>query len=306
MSTSLDSAEQKKIEISHDSDTISLAPLIYAFTDRWRWLLMGVTLGALVGYSLSFAISTRYVAGVLVTPSGSEQGGASLASLASRFGALGGLVGGSLGGGDTGKAALIATLTSRQFVDRFIARHQIDKIIFAHLWDLKTQSWISRWYGSIPTTQDSFEFFIRHVLTVDEDKRSGLITISMKWETPQASASWANAFAAEANQIARETAMSEANQSIEHLTREMAKVESVEVRKSMYSLMESQLNKRMLATVRPDYAYRIIDPAVAPDLDKFATPRRGLFTVIGSLVGIMTVFLYSWWSDRRRLQRTNP
>jgi uncharacterized protein involved in exopolysaccharide biosynthesis len=300
MSTDLNSPAREEQNRLDDRDAVSLAPLIRTLISSWRMLLIGGALAAAAGYLLSLSVSAKYVASVLAAPSAPEEGGTSLASLASRFGALGGLVGGSLGTVDSKRAALVASLTSRQFVDRFIAEHQIDKLIFARHWDAKAQLWKKNWLGRVPTPQDSFEYFIRHVLTVDEDKRTGLIRISMRWKSPQSCAMWANAYVKEANQDARDRAMQEANQSIEHLTREMARMETVEVRQSMASLMESQLDKRMVATVRPDYALRIIDPAVAPDLDKFVSPQRWLYSIAGGVLGVLVVLTYGWRRDQAR------
>jgi uncharacterized protein involved in exopolysaccharide biosynthesis len=40
-----------------------------------------------------------------------------------------------------------------------------------------------------------------------------------------------------------------------------------------------------MASVRKDYAFRVIDPAVAADSDQFVRPQRALLIVLGVLFG---------------------
>ena len=48
--------------------------------------------------------------------------------------------------------------------------------------------------------------------------------------------------------------------------------------------METQTKKIMLANVRDQYAFRIIDPAVIPE--KKIKPNRGLIIMVGFVAGL--------------------
>jgi LPS O-antigen subunit length determinant protein (WzzB/FepE family) len=72
----------------------------------------------------------------------------------------------------------------------------------------------------------------------------------------------------------------------------------------MYKLIESETKTLMLANGRKDYAFAVIDSAVAPEIR--TSPRRTLMvllgTVLGFFVGVMISLARDAWVRRR--QRT--
>ena len=62
----------------------------------------------------------------------------------------------------------------------------------------------------------------------------------------------------------------------------------------------------MLANGRPDYAFRIVDPAVPPEIR--AAPHRSLLLIAGFVVGVllggMLILAWDWvYRQRERLRR---
>jgi LPS O-antigen subunit length determinant protein (WzzB/FepE family) len=53
--------------------------------------------------------------------------------------------------------------------------------------------------------------------------------------------------------------------------------------KILYDLIESQQNKKMLASVKDEYAFKTIDPPIAPE--KKYSPNRPLILVLFTLLG---------------------
>jgi LPS O-antigen subunit length determinant protein (WzzB/FepE family) len=53
----------------------------------------------------------------------------------------------------------------------------------------------------------------------------------------------------------------------------------------IYSLLESQVQKIMLANVRDDYVFSVIDPATEPK--KPFKPRKQLIISLGLIIGLM-------------------
>jgi hypothetical protein len=66
---------------------------------------------------------------------------------------------------------------------------------------------------------------------------------------------------------------------------------AVELQKAIYYLIESQIQARTMARVKDDYAFRIISPAIAPDLDRSIRPNRLLIIVFGIIFGIVISLL---------------
>jgi LPS O-antigen subunit length determinant protein (WzzB/FepE family) len=52
-----------------------------------------------------------------------------------------------------------------------------------------------------------------------------------------------------------------------------------------YDLIESQTRVSMLADVRDEYVFQIVDPAMVPD--QRIAPRRSLIAVLGTMLGAM-------------------
>ena len=65
------------------------------------------------------------------------------------------------------------------------------------------------------------------------------------------------------------------------------------------SLIESQINKIMLANVRKDYAFQVIDPAMSPSADSQLRPNRPLIVAVGIVLGFFTGGLAAFFVGSR-------
>jgi uncharacterized protein involved in exopolysaccharide biosynthesis len=255
----------------------------------WRvWLVTGV-IGAALGVVLALVATPIYrsVAVAALDAQAADSLGSGL--LGGQLTGLAGLAGLSLGGSNR-RLEYIAVLSSRVLAERFIAENDLKVQFFADDWDAKAKRWTSK---KIPSDDDAYRYFTEVVLSVAEDRRTGLITVTIKWRDRVAAAQWANKFVQRANNLLRVRAMQEANSSLEFLDRELAKAATVEIRNAMYQLVEAQKKQQMLATVREDYIFHIIDPAVVADEDRFVAPKRKLIVAAcgfaGGILGIAIV-----------------
>jgi hypothetical protein len=92
---------------------------------------------------------------------------------------------------------------------------------------------------------------------------------------------------AAANEKIRQQTIREADLTLKFLDDEMGRAQVIELRQAISSLMGSQMKSKMLATVRPDYAFSVIDPAVAPPLNRYTKPNRPLLVAAGALAGLL-------------------
>jgi LPS O-antigen subunit length determinant protein (WzzB/FepE family) len=107
----------------------------------------------------------------------------------------------------------------------------------------------------------------------------------MEWYSPELAADWANRTVDMVNERLRTQAIDNANRSIQYLNNELSKATAVALQQAIYRLIEEQINDAMLSNVQRDYAFHIIDRAVAPDLK--SGPRRTAITIIGAFVGLL-------------------
>ena len=280
------------------SSSVSIGELLGGILRGWRiWLVTGV-LGCAAGVALALTMTPIYrsVAVAAIDAQAADSLGSGL--LGGQLTGLAGLAGLSLGGANR-RLEYIAVLDSRVLADRFIAENNLKFQFFAEDWDAKAKRWTSK---KIPSDDDAYRFFTDNALRVDEDRRTGLITVSMEWRDRVAAARWANQFVQRANDLLRVRAMQEANSSLEFLDRELAKASTVEIRSAMYQLVEAQKKQQMLATVRADYIFHIIDPAVVADEDRFVKPKRMLIAAAcgfaGGVLGVAIVL----YRNRRLFQ----
>ena len=262
-----------------------------------RWLILGSALlfTALLA-AVAFLTRPVYRATTVLVPASIEGGGAGgIGAMLGQFGGLASLAGVNLGGGANNDTEVsLAVLRSREFTEAFIRDRDLLPLIFEECWDAQAK----RWKGDEedwPTLAQGYKEFDREIRSVAFDRKTGLVTLQIDWRDPQVAADWANDLIARANAEMRRRAVAESRASIEYLEKELATTITVDTRNAISRLMEAQIKQRMLANVTVEYAFRVIDRALAPDLKDMIRPKRLLLVafgfVLGLLVGVIFVLL---------------
>jgi len=244
-----------------------------------RWLIVaitGVCAVAAIGYAL-FA-EQWYRAETVLMPAEKK----STEGLAGQLGGLGGLA--SLAGiklSTQESAEPIAVLKSRAFTRAFIEEHKLLPVLFADEWDAKAGRWKAA--GDHPDIRDGVRYFNEKVRHVQEDKRTGLVTVSVEWTDPKVAAAWANALIERLNERMRQRSLAEAQVNVTYLRRELATENVVPLQQSIGRVLEHELQKLMLARVTKEYAFRIVDPASPPKWRSW--PKRSQVVAGAVLLG---------------------
>jgi uncharacterized protein involved in exopolysaccharide biosynthesis len=211
-----------------------------------------------------------YRAEVTVVWTRSAQG----AGLSDLVRGLGGLAGAAVGAALEESGDLeqdLALIRSRAFTVTFVREHDLLPEMFPERWDEATQRWLLRrpWFSDIesslePTPYDIYDLFdARRTILADEDAR--LVTLRIEWTDGHTAAELANELVAAANQYARARVAKESALSIEYLNRQLSSSSVIEVREMLHGLFEEQTKRAMLAEVREDFVFSVIDPAIAPE-----------------------------------------
>jgi len=271
----------------------------------WRRRLLviaSVLVFAALAAAASFVMTPRWRAQVVIVPVKSDDMRGVLSSALGQLGGLASLAGlGASGGGN--KEENLQFLSSRGFLASFIEEEQLLPVLFAKKWDATQGRWIVDDPDDVPTIADGVRYMDTKVRSVQEERRTGIVTLSIVWKDPVVAARWANLMVERANRDLRARAVRDAEASKAYLNAELGKTDVVELRQSIYRLLENQIKTIMLASVRPDYAFRIIDPAVPPDLDEKIRPKRTVMTVLGALAGGVFALLVIGWQWRRERMR---
>jgi len=277
---------------------------ILAAAWRQKWLVAAcVAVFAGLAAAAAFTMTPMYRAQVVVIPVKADDGRAALSSMVGQLGGLASLAGVSLGGGGN-KDEYIRFLRSSDFTARFIEDEKLLPVLFAKRWDAERGQWNVEDPADVPTVADGVRLFDAGMRNVSEEKVSGIVTLTLVWSDRELVAQWANLLIERANRDLRKRAIAEAQASTDYLNAELAKTSVLELRQAIYRLLENQIKTVMLANVRDQYAFRVIDPASAPDPDDTVRPKRLAMILLGMVFGGgVALMIVLWGLRRQRLQR---
>lgn len=269
-----------------------------------RTILVTVAVAIIAGVVVSLILPPRYEARAMFMAAENPELRGNLGMLGGRLGDLADLAGLSGGTGANSEKAL-AVLTSRDFTYRFLREERVVQVLFPDDWDEKQQQWKphqTRWFDGLlgransadaaraedgqpgPSLWDAFRLFDR-MRAVTRDRRTGVITLSVSARDPVLAARWANRLVERVNEEMRSRATQEAERSMQYLTDQLQKTNAIELRDVLFRLSEVEQRKQMLAHVRRDFAFEVVDPAMAPKQRVF--PRRKLFVLAAAFVGLL-------------------
>lgn len=257
----------------------------------FRWLVIGAaTFCTLLAIILALVATPIYRAEVLVAASDDGSSGNPISSLISGVPNIAGLnVFGNRSGGKIAEG--IAILRSPQFTVEFIEENDLLHLLFPDKWDAEAGAWDVDQPGQAPSLLDGYAVFNEKIRRIREED-DGIVSVAVEWSDPQRAADWSNMLIQKLNLRMRQRAIDEANRTISFLEAEVQKTNVVEIQQAIYSMMENQLNTRTVASVREEYAFRVISPALPPDTDKFIKPQRAFMVVLGGIIGVaLGVFL---------------
>jgi uncharacterized protein involved in exopolysaccharide biosynthesis len=259
--------------------------LVEVWRAMWRdryLMAVIVFIAATIGVVSGLIAKPIYRAEVVMVSAGQARGEGG-GSLIGQLGGIGALLEGYVGGGKDQTAEALATLSSRSLTTDFIKRYDLKRQLFSDRWDTERQQW--HVLTEVPTDQEAYALFDKSVRSVRQDRRNGLVSLAIEWRDPVAAAQWANALVAQVNERRRIDAISEARKSIDHLRNQVAKTQSVEIQQAIFRLIEAQSKTIAVASAREDFAFKVIDPAVAPE--KRIHPNRTMMALIGLASGFI-------------------
>ena len=271
---------------------------------------------AVISVIVALSMTEIYRAEATLAPAGEEQASSSL----SQFGGAAALLGVSLpGGSDSQITNSLAKMRSRDFIIRFIHEHDVLIPLFAGEFDKEAQAStldsaiydqeMGAWLldAGAPTDLQAYRAFT-NIFSVSQDKNAGLITVAVEWHDPKMAQRWVNALVKSINQEVKQKDLLEANSAIEYLRKQLESTQLVEMQRVFYDLIESQTRISMLADVREEYVFQVVDPAVVPD--QRIAPKRPLIAVLGTMLGAMLALVavlvrhYAFANEGESVERT--
>lgn len=161
-------------------------------------------------------------------------------------------------------------------------------IIDKDLYNPETHEWLREakgLRGAQPSAQEATEFFRKKILNIKQDQESGLYAISIRHYSPYVAQEWVNWLIVDINKAMRARTIAETSQNLAYLNTQLQKTAIADMQSTFYKLIEDQTKSLMLAEVQEEFVFKVIDPAVVPELKD--EPKRALICVLGTLFGIL-------------------
>ncbi len=265
------------------ADEVSLRDFISEMRNARTFLLVVIGVFAALGITYGFLAKQKFEASTVLQPVARNGAPSSLGGLSANYGGIASLVGINLPESDSGAEA-VAVLQSELLTQRYIQKNNLLPILFRSKWNRRTRRWRARGEQQIPTLWMANQYFKNNIRTLVNDKKSGMVDLTIKWTNPMEAAAWANGLVAMTNEYLRQKAIREAERNIAYLQDLASKTTIVAERQVIFSLMEQQIDKEMVARDRKEYALKVVDPAFAPDKPTLGGPV--LWGVLGVTLGL--------------------
>lgn len=275
--------------------------------------IIGVTaVFAVVSVIYALSVSNQYKASALLAPAQQQSGG--LSGALGQLGGLASLAGVSIGGGDSSEAEVAQEIMkSWSFIEGFIADHDLAVEVYAaegwsresnqlkfdnDVYEVKTKTWLVENDNSgqlgPPTSWQLFEKF-SEMLAISEDKKSGLISVSIEYYSPQIAKHWLDLYISSINKHMQARQVVKVSNNIKYLEAQIEKTSITEMQEVFYTIIEEQIKSQMLAEASPDYAFVAVSPSMVPE--EKSQPKRALICILGTLLGgilsvLMVLVLY--------------
>jgi len=299
-----------QIADSAEAKVVTLGEMWQWLRERKRFIVVVTAACTLAALLVALFATPRYRATIMLAPPASAVDGGALQGLAGQFGGLAGLAGLELGDAQDLDQTLVI-LQSRAFLEKFIAEEGVLQELYARRWDAASGKWkadespggrlraglsaiLARLSGDEAAAgsaadgrPDLWAAYRRFssLMDVFKDKRTQIVTLTVDWKNPVVAARWANGLPQRLNRQMRERAQAESARSLEYLQRELARTDMVEVREALFRLIEAEQKRAMAASVREEYAVRVLTEAPVPRERVF--PKRSLLVLGGMLLGLL-------------------
>ena len=287
-------------------DEIDLRELFGVFWSGKIKIIVITAIFAVGSVFYALSIPNQYRATALLAPAQSDGGG--LSSALGQLGGLASLAGVSIGGGESSESQIAQEIMrSWSFVESFIADNDLAVEVYAvdgwskgsgklqiddDVYDIASSEWLLEddEYDA-PRSPTSWELFrtFSGMLSISEDKKSGLVSVSIEYYSPQMAKEWLDMYVASINEHMQARQVAKVSNNIAYLKAQIDKTSIAEMREVFYTIIEEQTKNKMVAEASPDYAFVAVSPSMVPE--EKSQPKRALICILGTLLGGMLSLL---------------
>ena len=298
----------------YKDDEITLVQII-ALIKQYKSLIVSISLSIFLATVLtSLLMSNYYKSEVLLAPSDPSFGDDN------NLGGVASIVGLDLSDEINNVQKAIAILESRKFIGDFVSSNKLKHELFNDRWDDSEKKWVENdnFLGNIkefvnpkgeqvnypgkvklspgePTPLEVYELF-KKMLDISEDLESGMYKLSYEWTNPVLARDITANLVVAINEKMRLEDIAQAQNMVEYLEQQLVETSLIEVRQSIFRLIEKKIETISLANVQKSYVFTVIDPAIVPE--EKSKPKRFLMAILGlvfgAIIGFFVALLFNW------------
>lgn len=302
--------------VDMEENKINLQDLCRVVWKRRKFISIFVVAVVFFTAGASLFMKNIYQAKSIIVPvtAKDSSGGGTLFALASQFGGLPGM---SLPG-SASATEIVSLLRSNILREKIVERYRLMPILFHEQWDSRKKDWkreqkislnpfhwLSALAGAIrpsdpkaslrkeeqgiPQLWDALRI-LEGIVKINNNTKNNTITLTVDYEDPELAAKMVGYFldtltdhmSAEAKRVALVNRI--------YLEEQLQKTADPLIRQKIYNLIAQQLETAMMAEVKENFAFKVIDPPKAPD--KRIKPNRALMVVLSLIAALlMGVFI---------------
>jgi len=284
-------------------DEINLLDLFMVLVRRKRLIIGLVILTGIAAVIISLQMTNIYRSEATIAPRELEQSPGK--ALTGALGGLGGMVASEFGlGGGSDADKIEVLLKSRQLANLVVEKHNLMPILFDKKWDAQKKAWKE---SPAPTIQDAYKLIKDGLLKVTRDRKTDVITASIEHKDPEFAKSLMQYYLTELSEGLRAKVLKDAQENMKFLTEQLDRTNDPLLREKIYGMLAKEIEKDTFARAQTYYGFYVLDPPIAPDLNKKARPKRALICVLSVVVAFfVAVFLAFFLEYLNRLKTEEP
>jgi uncharacterized protein involved in exopolysaccharide biosynthesis len=287
----------------YEDDEINLLDLFMVLVRRKRLIIGLVFLTGVAAVIISLLMTNIYRSEATIAPRELEQSTGK--ALTGALGGLGGLVASEFGlGGGSDADKIEVLLKSRQLANLVVEKHSLMPLLFEEKWDAQKKAWN---LTPAPTLQDAYRLIKDGLLKVTRDRKTNVITASIEHKDPAFAKAMMQYYITELSEGLRAKVLKDAQENMKFLTEQLDRTSDSLLREKIYNMLAKEIEKDTFARAQTHYGFYVLDPPIAPDLNKKAKPKRALICILSVVVAFfVAVFLAFFLEYLGRLKTEEP
>ena len=312
--------QYKDKDFNHFDDEIDFKELFYVLLGG-KWIIISVTsFMSIFGVIYSLLLPNIYESTALLVPVNSSN---SISGAIRNYSGLAGFAGITLPSGEDESNSTKAQLKlgSLSFFEESILKNihlpdlmavkswipETNTLIYDQkIYDPNKNIWVRKYSypkQQIPSAQESFEVFKTNHLILNEDKKTGFVSLSIKHQSPFVAKQWVELIINQINTFYRLKDKAESEKAVSYLNKQISETGLSEIQQVMAELLQEETKKLTLIEANKSYVFDYIDPPAVMELK--SEPNRAticiLIALFGGMLGILIVIIKHYFFDKKDL-----